>query len=453
MSTAERGRSSGTMFALKLAAIAVAAMIAVYCLLLSDLQRTLNWRRQRLYALGVPKTWADAAPPPVRDSENAAVLYQRAFGLLNPSDDERDVIRRFVKDDPPGAGKRLRGQVQAIIGRNRASLRLLPQAAVMPRCRFPLNWDSAPPDMVLPHLSKLRLCATMLAADALLAVREGDAARAVASYRACLGMCAHAVQEPTTISFFVTVAVARVALGSLPDVVDQVPLDAANCRALYEDLARLDFETALRQAQATEGCQRLWYFDAAERQPRSVREALRYSLDEFHQVEPALAGLYVSPLGKLARLKDESVYTELLERSLRVTPRPYRVSARRVKTLDDSQDRLPSYCLISRMLWFSPERLIIARDRAIASRAAMQVALALKAYQVKYGRYPQSVAVLREYPAWKLKEDPFSGKPFVYRRKGMGFVLYSWGEDLKDDGGQPLEPGTRRGDLVWEFRR
>lgn len=35
-------------------------------------------------------------------------------------------------------------------------------------------------------------------------------------------------------------------------------------------------------------------------------------------------------------------------------------------------------------------------------------------------------------PAWA---DPFSGKPFVLKRSGPGFILYGVGVDGKDDGG------------------
>jgi hypothetical protein len=100
-------------------------------------------------------------------------------------------------------------------------------------------------------------------------------------------------------------------------------------------------------------------------------------------------------------------------------------------------------------------RAQVARDRAIALRNAMMVALALKAYHAKYHAYPDSLAALRAYPGWELPEDPFSGKPFGYRRKGTGFVLYSWGEDLDDDGGRPIDPQSASldGDIVWEFKR
>jgi len=459
VSTAQ-GRSSTTRFALKLAAAVIAVIVAVYFLLLSDLQRTRKWRLDRLHALGVPTTWADAAPPPVPDKDNAAILYQKAFGLLSVSDADRDVIRRFVRDKPPGARKRLRTQVQAILTRNRASLAVLPRAAAMPRCRFPLNWDAAPPDILVPHLGKLRFCATMLVADALVAAQEGETDRATASYRTCLRMCAHAAQEPMTISFLMAAAVEKDALNALPDVVDRVPF-AADRRALYDDLARLDFDTGFQRGQITNAAWTLWYFGAAEKQPEKVRELFRgfAVLDDppgsasSDLVPRPLVNLYLSPLAKALRLKEEIAYAQALEEILPLSAKRYRMAKTRCERVEAKMRSASTYYLIIQFV--APLNMYSAttRDRAIAMRDAMEIALALKAYHLKHGRYPQSLDALRDYPSWKLNEDPFSGKPFVYHRKGAGFVLYSWGPDLKDDGGQALDPKSRQGDLVWQFRR
>ena len=36
----------------------------------------------------------------------------------------------------------------------------------------------------------------------------------------------------------------------------------------------------------------------------------------------------------------------------------------------------------------------------------------------------------------KLPMDPYSDRPFVYRKTESGFFLYSFGENLKDDDGE-----------------
>jgi hypothetical protein len=59
--------------------------------------------------------------------------------------------------------------------------------------------------------------------------------------------------------------------------------------------------------------------------------------------------------------------------------------------------------------------------------------------------------------------DPFSGKPLVYRQEGNGFVLYSIGENMNDDGGKPeptseakskmseKESQEKAWDIVWKI--
>ena len=44
--------------------------------------------------------------------------------------------------------------------------------------------------------------------------------------------------------------------------------------------------------------------------------------------------------------------------------------------------------------------------------------------------------------------NPFDGQPLRYRKHDSGYLLYSIGPDLKDDGGQRLASG--KGDLVFE---
>ena len=44
-------------------------------------------------------------------------------------------------------------------------------------------------------------------------------------------------------------------------------------------------------------------------------------------------------------------------------------------------------------------------------------------------------AELNKFDA-RLRQDPFSGYPFVYHAQGSHFRLYSVGSDFKDDGGE-----------------
>ena len=74
--------------------------------------------------------------------------------------------------------------------------------------------------------------------------------------------------------------------------------------------------------------------------------------------------------------------------------------------------------------------------RIVCERNALVAIFGILRYKQEKGGLPASLGelvvagYLRELPF-----DPFSGDSLVYRREGEGFVLYSFGSDLKDDGG------------------
>ncbi|UCH34087.1 MAG: hypothetical protein JSV65_16270 [Armatimonadota bacterium] len=453
MSRKDTRRGSLFAFAAKVVLVAIVAAVAVYLLLLVELQRARDARLEKLYAAGVPRRWEDVAPPPVPDEENAAILYLQAFDTLElPRDDDlllSDLLRPDVLDQRGD----LRVQARQILARNAAALRLLKQAAAKPRCRFPLDWHLDPNQVVFPQFRDLRACVRLLAADAVIAAERGDADYAVASCRAGVKMSEHVSREPLLIGFLTSVSVLATAVRSFPYVLERSSFDESTCRALFKDLADIECVDSLQKAMAVNACEALWSFEAARNQPGKIRELFGEASGIVDSTfGRALFSLYLSP-GNLMRLREEFDYAGFLEAALHATAQPYRLGSHARLDAESRIERMPRYFLIARTLGFVPTFAVRSRDEALARRNAMQVALALEAYHTKHGAYPDSLDALRSYPGWDLPKDPFSGKPFAYRRKGAGFVLYSWGVDLDDDAGRPYDSQTRDGDMVWEFER
>jgi len=74
--------------------------------------------------------------------------------------------------------------------------------------------------------------------------------------------------------------------------------------------------------------------------------------------------------------------------------------------------------------------------RSRALHQATITVLALQRWRAQKKHYPQNLTELKE--AGFLKQapiDPYSDKPLVYKKTDDGFVLYSLGQDFKDDGG------------------
>ena len=95
--------------------------------------------------------------------------------------------------------------------------------------------------------------------------------------------------------------------------------------------------------------------------------------------------------------------------------------------------------------------------RAETARRLTVAAIALKRYQLAHNTYPTSLSEL--VPAFfsHVPNDLMDGKPLRYQLEPDGsFLLYSVGEDGKDDGGDPTYTGpsttkdwTTGRDMVW----
>lgn len=80
-------------------------------------------------------------------------------------------------------------------------------------------------------------------------------------------------------------------------------------------------------------------------------------------------------------------------------------------------------------------------------------AIALKRYELRYGRSPESLVSLAPEFLTDVPHDFMDGRPLQYRPNGDGsFILYSVGEDGQDNGGDPLPAVSdqhRQNDAPW----
>jgi hypothetical protein len=74
------------------------------------------------------------------------------------------------------------------------------------------------------------------------------------------------------------------------------------------------------------------------------------------------------------------------------------------------------------------------------NRCLAQAAVAAERYRREHGDWPRALAdLVPDYlPAVPL--DPFNGQPLRYCRTESGAVIYSIGEDGRDDGGDTTPP-------------
>lgn len=75
-----------------------------------------------------------------------------------------------------------------------------------------------------------------------------------------------------------------------------------------------------------------------------------------------------------------------------------------------------------------------------AQNAMLLLTLALRAYKLEHGTYPETLAQLTPGYVKAIPDDPFAASgPLRYKRTATGYALYSVGPDGKDDGGRAIK--------------
>lgn len=82
----------------------------------------------------------------------------------------------------------------------------------------------------------------------------------------------------------------------------------------------------------------------------------------------------------------------------------------------------------------------------------------MERYRLVHGSLPEAIDSLVPEHFASVPEDPLDGMPLRYKRLDRGYVIYSVGEDRRDNGGKPRPPedGERHyetWDVVFQVQR
>jgi hypothetical protein len=409
--------------------------------------RKLEAELSHLRQTGEPLTWVEAAPPPVPDSENAAVLYEKAFKLFGSDEmgetqnPDVQTVKSFMDwQYHQNTTRPTLAQVAAAVAHLQSVFPLLEEASLRPACRFPVDW-AAGFEARFPHLAQIRLATRLLTAKALVDSSAGNSAQTVTDIATIIRMANQIAPEPILISQLVRIACLSVIFQYFPTVLENASFDSTQSRALYDALASAKDRTPYVHAMEGERCSGIFAFGFIRR--KNPIELISPSSDDgnpgtraFIRCWPVIRVIW-EPLLKL----DEVHYLKFMQREITIAAQPYRKAYKQYKILDDDR---PWYALVSVIIPPVFSQPHAKEDQLIAEAAVMQGALALRAYQIEHGQYPDSLAQLRAGGGWEIESDPFSGKDLIFRRQGNGYILYSVGPNFKDDGGLNFQEARQK---------
>lgn len=379
----------------------------------------------RLKAQGEPVLLSELAPKLKPGERNAADVYEQAFPLAPRQGLEQlyanGIIWQWNLSDLPLA--------RHVVNDSPQYYELLAEASRLPTCAFAVDWDGTwgRPSV---HMGDLSLDRCALSVKAQLQAHDGDLDGALATCATSLRIADHVERVPDPDARIWGSHIQSWVLGDLGAALSCGDPSPAVCRELADLLAARDYHALLVRSVRAQRASGLGAMRWMEQGRWFVRQPPRSARWVVREAYPVVA----KPLWNA----DKERYLEVMADYVEAARRPWPEAGKEVVRLDRHVKQLfPPRA--SPMTWLAPSDTDIfgRTGRDVATAGAWQVALGLKAYHHDHGAYPTTLAEVGS-AGWKLPQDPFTGKPYHYRRDGSGFVVWSVGFDLKDNAARPF---------------
>jgi hypothetical protein len=357
--------------------------------------------------------------PKIPRGRNAAPLYRKAFALFVEPKEGSTV---FNKDAKPEA-------IDEYLLRNREYIQAILKAVERPE--YSLNVDiSRGYDVQFDALGKFRRATRILALEARRDIANGQADRAARLVSVILRLGRDASRPGTLSPHLAGQGVNLVAAGVLRTAMQDGKLSVASVESLLGELAAHDRKSP--KLAAALRAEKTWSL-----------VVIRNALEDGGALDMGV--LRISTLG----VKDADLYAETLDEAIALADKPFWQVREAAHALSDKTEGLPGWRCFSNMMMPALGGVMAGENRTRTYLAGARLALGCRLYLLRFGEFPDGLADLsRKLPEHfkTLPADPFTGKPFSYKRTTQGCRLWAPGKDKQFISG-------RLKDIVFELKR
>jgi hypothetical protein len=393
--------------------------------------RALEKRMNAVRAQGLPITLdeLDASYTIPPDVENAADLYLDAFNnLMEWSKEDKAKLplvgsaRLPARTDPISEPNQI--LIREYLADNQETLKILHEAATLPHARYPVDLSQGF-DTLMPWLSQVRQCARLLELEALMHVEQDDPNQALDSVRSGLAL-SQSLKSPILIDYLVRIAASAMQLQTLERIMCRSRLTNEQLQRMAKLIHNPQAALSIKYALIGERCTGLSTF----RMPLRAMSGMTGS-------DNSMPRLVLGPMRALGLLKREAVgYLDIMQDYIQATDLPMPERLATAKGIAQAVEQGKRGGFLTRMFAPALGRVMELENRAQAHRLVAYCALAVEQYRLGTGHLPESLDQLVPQYLETVPQDPFDGQPMRYRLLDQGFVVYSIGEDLSDDGGR-----------------
>jgi hypothetical protein len=432
---------AGYIFAAAIVAVIVLALVGRHLYYRSKI----NAELEAVHKAGFPVTLQELSDYyPVPQGQNAAYIYSYAFSYYvnepepSPGSGKAPLPVVGVGKLPPRGEPlppEMQAAVSAYLASNAQALDLLHKAAAIRGCRYDVDLLNGV-NTLLPHLAPVRQAARLLELQALIKVEQGNPEDAMAALEASFAVAHSLRNEPLLISQLVRIAVDSISVAALERVLSRTALTDDGLTDLSRRIAADDTPELFMRGMAGERCTGQSGFLSG-----IWRGALQTKPGAF-QTKSDTAGSAVSwILYSLSGMeeRDDLMYLNLMSDVVSIGAGTMKDMRERSIALDEKIAQVPKTCLFTRMLVPALTRASEEQLKSFARLRAARAGIAVERFRMANGRLPDSLDEL--VPKWldAVPADPFDDKPIRYKKLTKGFVTYSVGPDLRDDGGREYD--------------
>lgn len=380
-------------------------------------------------------------------AQNAADVYLAAFSNYKKWDS--DTMRALpiagraslpARTEPLDAS--IRQLADRFLSDNQQTLSLMHEAASIEHCRYPVDYAQES-DPKASWRDDLRASAQLLGLEALIASEDKEADKFLASICVSLAL-ARSVDGPLLTHRLTHGALRGLIYRSIERAINRIPLTDEQLLRLSAWVKASDSGEGFRRALLAEQCLGLHTFQAP--------------LPEVsNRIGEQESGLFrVLIFSRMLGLNSRYAisYIDLMQKSIDALELPDPDRFETFNAIQESIRNGKKGGVVTHLLWPALARMLHIDIRYQAQARVTQAGLAVERYQLAEGHLPQSLDNLVPTFTKVVAEDPFNGQNLRYRKLKTGFVVYSVGEDLSDNGG--AERNTKKRDpggkpLPWDI--
>ncbi len=322
---------------------------------------------------------------------------------------------------------------------NSQALKALHDASAIVECRFPVELSKGP-STLMPHLSEVREGAMLLCLEAVLRAEQGDPDGATRAVEAAVQIARSLEQEPVMISHLVYAGMSVRAAAALERALNRVEFTGEQLARLYGVFGSIRMDDGLLRALVGNRCMSLTFFE----KPQALD---RRSFDRLPPV--AVLEMY-DALGLAAR--EGTIFLKCMDECLRIAQLPAFQRPAAIQAVETCYRHRRNALLLGLAdAGYSPRVMELELKYAVQIEL-IKTLLAAQRFRLACGCLPDTLGPLVPDYLAAIPPDPFDGAPLRYQRLEQGFMVYSVGEDGRDDGGKREPPrGNRKPDESFDL--